>query len=230
VTAADLLPIEDDATILEVSGLAKVRPEAVRRVLRGDEVWPRTYRAVRDEYAAKGVDVPPMAERAARRPPPRPCPACAAKDEELAALRAKVHTAGNALMAKDAELAETERQLEHARQHLLSEMRDWKRQYLEACTERDTARARVLELEAERQASDAALAVALESPAARAPAAAQDQPAEPEPQRLVAGPPFTRPPVCPAPRPREKCCVRVLMPGEELLPDGTVTTPAAAAG
>jgi len=34
----------------------------------------------------------------------------------------------------------------------------------------------------------------------------------------------------PAPRPRSRCKVRVLMPGEELAPDGTVTTPAAAAG
>lgn len=67
---------------------AGVRPVAAQRVLDGLEVWPGTYEAVAGVALACGVlDLPPPAPRASRR---APCPACAAKDAELAAIRARV--------------------------------------------------------------------------------------------------------------------------------------------
>jgi hypothetical protein len=68
---------------------AGVRPVAAQRVLDGLEVWPGTYEAVSAVALACGVvGLPEPAPRASRRPPPRPCPACAAKDAELAEVRA----------------------------------------------------------------------------------------------------------------------------------------------
>lgn len=223
MTAADLLPIEDDATILEVSGLAKVRPEAVRRVLRGEEVWARTYRAVRDEYAAKGVDVPPMAERAPRRPPASPCPACAAKDHEFARVKRDLSGA----------LDECER----LRARLAVALADEPRSGGPPPILMGPDGAWVAP--PGRNVIVTGLGDDKPRPAAGAPAATLDPPAETEPTVETVSPGvtvvhgvhsvFSEPPR-PAPRPREGCKVRVLMPGEELLPDGTVTTPAAAAG
>jgi hypothetical protein len=84
--------------------------------------------------------------------------------------------------------------------------------------ERDAASARVAELEATKPAD------ALPSEPV------VHQVAEPARPATLDDVLPTRDRPRPAPRPREKCRVRVLMPGEELLPDGTVTTPEAAAG
>ncbi len=138
---------------LRAAGAAKCQDRAVVAVLRG---WTRGHAskraAILAALTAEGVDVSTIPElteleQEEMRQKPRPCPSCAAKDAELAAASAKLHAGDAALMAKDAELAETERQLDQARAHLLSEMRDWKRQWSEVCTERDAARARVAELD-----------------------------------------------------------------------------------
>ena len=109
----------DRAMLSRLVRASSARCKAVLAVLQGREVQVDTYDAVLAACVAHGVEgVPPLAPRAPRTKAPAACPACAAKDVEIAGLRARVHQAGLALMAKDAELAETERQLTQAQNEM----------------------------------------------------------------------------------------------------------------
>ena len=67
---------------------ARVRPDAVRRVLAGEEVWPRTYAAIAAAARDLGMEVPAPAPRAPRCRPHGPCAECDGLRAELAELRA----------------------------------------------------------------------------------------------------------------------------------------------
>jgi hypothetical protein len=72
--------------VSQIARAAQVRQEAVRKVLSGLEVWPRTYAAVADAARAAGVaGVPPLAERAPRQRPCRECERLRARVAELEA-------------------------------------------------------------------------------------------------------------------------------------------------
>lgn len=206
---------------------ARLSDRLVHDVLLG---WPAradSRRMVLDAARVCGVDVATVparspAEVAAwlvkrRGAKDRPCPACVAKDAELAALRMQFC----GCEAHMAELLDAERAEVAALRDRIAELDDTKA----------AAQAAVIRLQ--RELADARRDV----PA--------PQPADPLPSEPVAHPVAALEPVppatlddvlptCdrprPAPRPRSRCKVRVLMPGEELAPDGTVTTPAEAAG
>ena len=96
--ALDLLVVHDIAT------RAKVRRPAVRHVLGGHEVWPKTYKDVVAAATDLGVtDIPPLAPRASRCHPVEPCAECVRLRVENVGLATDVHKAAVALMAKDAE-------------------------------------------------------------------------------------------------------------------------------
>jgi len=101
----------DGCFIGDFAKVARVRVAAVRNLLSGQEVWPKTYASIRKAAAEIGVvDLPEPADRA-----PRGTPngkriaeleaACAAKDAELAALRARVAELEAERQASDAALA-----------------------------------------------------------------------------------------------------------------------------
>lgn len=120
--------------------------------------WPAradSVRVVLDAARASGVDVGTVparteAERAewtAKRQGKRPCHACSAKDAELAKLRAEVERLSEGIGIAQRERGEARDELAKARSHLVEQMQDWKRQWLEVCAERDDVKAHLAALE-----------------------------------------------------------------------------------
>ena len=199
---------------LRAAGAARCQDRAVVAVLRG---WTRGHAskraAILAALTAEGVDVTTIPELTAleqeeMRQKARPCPACVAKDAELAKVRADYQQA----LVVAAEFREE--------CHHMEDERD------AAQDEAAKHYARVVELEAgaqhlvaapltpENQGSGAGAEVP-NGQASRGVTCRSD-----EKLQVVQERPTPRP----APRPREKCHVTLEMP------DGTVTTPAAAAG
>lgn len=189
---------------------AHCQPRAVARVLKGWLGQPAKRARITEALAAAGVNVftiPDLSsdELEEMRQKARPCPACAAKDGELAALRVQFC----ACEAHMAELLDAER------------------------AEVSTLRARVAELEAEKRAPRRNFPQAGEPVlcAARGPVAAQEPPAEPAPPPVDVTPGIGRAvgallsadaaKLRPAPRPREKCHVSLELDGVDLLGEAT---------
>jgi hypothetical protein len=114
VTALEALGRAD--YIASIAARADVDRRTVAKCLRGESPLSTIWIAVQHAAEAMGItDMPRPAPRAPRIPPPRPCAACAAKDEELADLRSRVVELDAGKAAAQAAVVRLQRDLEDAR-------------------------------------------------------------------------------------------------------------------